>query len=167
MFTGMALLITVRPTWLVPQRPNVRFWLIGLILFVTMLTNPIANVSFNTSVQLIIPKDKLGRVSSVLMFVSMAITPIGNFLSGLIGEYIAIPILFTTSAVIGLLLTIILYFATPARKLDQTINKILEENNIIPSIEKEKLEQVDDADLERTVLSLDEKTSPSEAPGSK
>ncbi|NHJ46284.1 MAG: MFS transporter [Asgard group archaeon] len=167
MFTGMSLLITVPTTFLISQRPNVRFWILGLIMLITMLPNPIANVSFNTSVQLMIPKDKMGRVSSVLMFISMAITPIGNFLSGVIGEYVAIPIVFTTSAIIGMLLTIILYFATPARKLDQTINRILQENNIVPSIENDELEQLEDVELEKSVLSLDEKSSPSEAPGNK
>jgi DHA3 family macrolide efflux protein-like MFS transporter len=158
MFGGVSVLIFV------PSSFGARFWIIGLIMFFVMMPNPVANVSFNTSMQLMIPKDKMGRVSSVLMFMSMAITPIGNFLSGVIGEYVSIPIVFTVSAIIGATLSILIYYASPARKLDNTINKIIKENEIVQALQKEQEEQLNLDELDKVVLSLDDKTKPSETP---
>ncbi len=105
----------------VPVTLPIRFWLIGLILFIGMIPNPMANVSFSTSLQLIIPKEKMGRVSSTTMFMSMAISPIGMFLSGLIGEYVSIGILFAVSGVLGAIIFLAIYFFTPAKHLDDSI----------------------------------------------
>ncbi|MHA1556629.1 MAG: MFS transporter [Candidatus Heimdallarchaeota archaeon] len=106
----------------VPTTLPIRFWIIGLILFIGMIPNPMANVSFSTSLQLVVPKEKMGRVSSTTMFMSMAIAPIGMFLSGLIGEYVPIGILFAVSGALGAVIFISIYFFTPAKHLDESIN---------------------------------------------
>ncbi|NHJ84305.1 MAG: MFS transporter [Asgard group archaeon] len=139
LFIGPILLIAVPPTL------GARFWVIGIILFLAILPNPIANVSFSHSMQLIVPKEKYGRVSSVLMFMSMAITPIGTFLSGLIGEYVAHGILFTVSGALGLVIFIAIYLFTPARYLDKVLNeKISQSTNGYQ--EKESIEDTIEMD---------------------
>jgi hypothetical protein len=55
----------------------------------------------------------------------MVISPLGNFLSGLIGEYIPTGILFTCSAILGLSLMLIVYFVSPAKHLDKVIKQKL------------------------------------------
>ena len=132
MFAGMASLIFV------PNTIGARFWLIGIVLFLTMITNPAANVSLSTSLQLIVPKDKMGRVSSVMGFLAMAISPLGNFLSGVIGEFVPIGILFTASAVIGFVLMITIYFLSPAKHLDREIKLKME------AIAAKKLDETED-----------------------
>ena len=124
LFIGQSVLIFV------PTTMNARFWMIGVILFLTILTNPAANVSFSTALQVIVPKDKMGRVFSVLMFFSQAIVPLGNFLSGLIGEYVPLGILFTSAGVLGIVVTLMMYFLTSAKHLDKEILRITAENGI-------------------------------------
>ena len=135
MFIGQSMLI------LVPSTMVGRFWLLGSILFITMVTNPAANVSLSTSLQVIVPKDKMGRVSSVLSFMAMAITPLGNFLSGLIGEFVPLGILFLSASIIGLLLMISIYTLSPAKNLDKEI--------------KAKIAEINGRKLEETVDPID------------
>ena len=126
LFIGAALLIFI-PTTL----PS-RFWLMGSILFVSIAPNPVANVSFITVMQILIPKDKMGRVMSFASILAMAITPIGTFLSGLIGEFVNLGVLFTTTSLIGLASFLLIYFLTPARHLDRRINErtTLKQNDV-------------------------------------
>ncbi|MHA1356119.1 MAG: MFS transporter [Candidatus Heimdallarchaeota archaeon] len=64
-----------------------RFWIIGAILFVLAIPFSILDVSFITSIQVLVPKEKLGRVIATIMAISPAIRPLGQFLSGVIAEY--------------------------------------------------------------------------------
>ncbi|MFW9922401.1 MAG: MFS transporter [Candidatus Thorarchaeota archaeon] len=138
MFIGQGLLI------LVPTTLNARFWIIGIILFFTIITNPASNVSFNTSLQLLIPKDKMGRVSSVLSFLAGAITPIGSFLAGVIGEFIPVAYLFTGSSIIGVVIMLSLYYFTPAKNLDSEIKAKMEEQTKLEEEEESSSEAFKD-----------------------
>ncbi|MBN1329585.1 MAG: MFS transporter [Candidatus Heimdallarchaeota archaeon] len=156
-FLGEALLLTI------PSSINARFWIIGSLLLVSIFPIPIANVSFNTSIQMIIPKDKMGRVSSVLSFISSAISPIGMFLSGLIGEYIPIGLLYLISAAMGIVTTAMLYFFTPARNLDKVINEKaakLEAEAVLKTKKEEKENEIiidkDQSRDELKIISLTE-----------
>ncbi len=149
MFLGMASIIFV------PTTIDARFWLLGMVLFLTMVTNPAANVSLSTSLQVIVPKDKMGRVSSVMNFLAMAITPLGAFLSGLIGEFVPIGILYTSSAIIGLVIMISIYLLSPAKNLDREIAmKIAEING-------KKLEENEDDPID-IFVSAEESSKPVE-----
>lgn len=150
MFLGQAALIFV-PTTFVG-----RFWIIGAILFVAILTNPAANVSFNTSIQVIVPKDKMGRVGAVLSFLAMAITPLGNFLSGLIGEFVPIGYLFVASSVVGFLLMISIYYISSARNLDGVIKEKIKE------LEEKELEESKALEEDKEEITIDSTISVSE-----
>ncbi|HUT81712.1 MAG TPA: MFS transporter [Candidatus Bathyarchaeia archaeon] len=113
----------------IPTTLEMRFWLIGIILFCSMIFNPIANVSFYAAIQIIIPKEKLGRVISTVFFIANAITPIGIFLSGLIGEYISLNWLFVSSGILGLISILIVYFFTGSKNLDRIIVKNCNKTN--------------------------------------
>jgi DHA3 family macrolide efflux protein-like MFS transporter len=116
LYAGQSVLILVPPTMGVGK-----FWLLGSILFLSILMNPAGNVSVQTVMQMIIPKDKFGRVSSVLSFMAMAISPIGVFLAGLIGEFVPIPWVFTGSSILGIITILSLYLFTPMRNLDNVL----------------------------------------------
>ncbi|NHJ38416.1 MAG: MFS transporter [Asgard group archaeon] len=139
-FTFEMLLITI------PSTLGARFWVIGILLFFALLPAPIANTSLSTVFQTIIPKEKFGRVFSVIIILAQAITPIGTFLSGLIGEYVSIGIVYTVSGALGLISFLLIYLMTPARKLDFVVEQKIA---IIEEAEKEKMEQ-------KTIESIDD-----------
>ncbi|NHJ83974.1 MAG: MFS transporter [Asgard group archaeon] len=105
----------------IPSTAELRFLFIGIILFCAMFFNPIANISFFTAIQLVVPKERLGRVTSTVFFIANAITPIGIFVSGLLGEYIVLNWLFVGSGILGVLSILALYFFTKSKTLDLTI----------------------------------------------
>ena len=139
LFIGVMSLIFIPPTFVG------RFWVIGVILFVSLIPNTMANTTFGTTIQTIVPKEKIGRVFSVVIVMAQLISPLGNFLSGVIGEYVSIPILFTVSAGIGLLIFIGIYLFTPARNLDTVVNEKIAELKAAEA--EEELEETEELSL--------------------
>lgn len=148
LFIGPALLIVV------PNTINARFILIGMILFISIIPNAMANTTFSTALQVIVPKEKMGRVFSVVMIMSMAITPIGNFLSGVIGEYIPMGILFTVSAILGIISFLSIYFFSPARHLDNVIEQRIASLKKIEDAKEEIIELIRDEEDSKEALEL-------------
>ncbi|MFX1456811.1 MAG: MFS transporter [Promethearchaeota archaeon] len=104
----------------------------GIIVGITM---PIINSLFQTFMQTVVPKDKLGRVTSIDWFLSNLMSPLGVIISGPLALFLGIPSLFFYSAIVGLIVTLSLWFFTNVRKLnydDADKNRELEEklNNI-------------------------------------
>ncbi|MCG3226834.1 MAG: MFS transporter [Candidatus Heimdallarchaeota archaeon] len=106
---------------------NGKFWIMGAITFLIVVVLPMINVSLITAFQIIIPQEKLGRTMSVLGTLSSAIQPIAMLLSGVIGEYTGIPIVYLVSGILGVVLCSILWFTTKASSLDQTLNERMDE----------------------------------------
>ncbi|MFW9922467.1 MAG: MFS transporter [Candidatus Thorarchaeota archaeon] len=114
---------------LIPNTIEIRFWLLGSILFCAMIFNPIANISFYTAVQIVIPKEKLGRVTSTIFFIANIVTPIGIFVSGLLGEFIPLNWLFVSSGILGVIMILCVFLFTRSRKLDAVIEEISSKEN--------------------------------------
>ncbi len=55
---------------------------------------PFASTGFRTLLQRSTPKDKMGRIQSLMGTLVLAAIPISSALSGLLGEYVPIPLLF-------------------------------------------------------------------------
>ncbi|NHJ03792.1 MAG: MFS transporter [Candidatus Heimdallarchaeota archaeon] len=106
-----------------------RFWAIGSILFLFALPISVVDVMFITSIQLLVPKEKLGRAIAAVMTIAPAIRPLGQFLSGLIAEYIGISLIFIIASGIGTVVIFILWFTTPMRALDKEIARAMSEAN--------------------------------------
>ncbi|MBD3192636.1 MAG: MFS transporter [Candidatus Heimdallarchaeota archaeon] len=128
---------------ILPWVPIGRFWLMGGVLFVTLLVIPVINVTINTTFQVLIPQDKFGRASSALGTITSAITPLGMVLAGIIGELVGIKLVFICSPIIAFVIVNILWVATPIRKLDKTITKRFEELEEIEQEKAEKEEQIE------------------------
>ncbi|MHA1441563.1 MAG: MFS transporter, partial [Candidatus Heimdallarchaeota archaeon] len=105
-----------------------RFWIIGAILFVLAIPFSILDVSFITSIQVLVPKEKLGRVIATIMAISPAIRPLGQFLSGVIAEYTGMNIILIVSAVLAVVSLLAIYLFTPLRRLDSVIQNALAES---------------------------------------
>lgn len=115
-----------------------RFWTIGGILFFLALPFAVIDVTFITSIQLMVPKEKLGRVIATVMAISPAIRPLGLFLSGLIAEFVGINPVLIASAILTVVSLVTIYLATSLKKLDHEIEKKM---SAIEEARKEKTEE--------------------------
>ncbi|MFX1587170.1 MAG: MFS transporter [Promethearchaeota archaeon] len=107
--------------------PTGNFLFIGICVLVAFSTFPINWAIYMTILQTGVPKDKIGRVVSIDHMISMAITPIGAILSGPLAELMGISNLYLASALLGITATIIIWFFTKIRSLDQKELLIIEE----------------------------------------
>ena len=87
----------------------------GIILGIAM---PIINSLTQTFIQTVVPKDKLGRITSIDWFLSNLMSPIGAIVSGPLAIILGIPSLLIYSAIVGLIIPVSLWSFTKIRKLD-------------------------------------------------
>ena len=113
----------------IPTNFEARFWIIGIVIFLFALPTAVIDVAFITSIQLLIPKEKLGRVMAAIMAIAPAIRPLGQFLSGIIAEFIGIQMLLIFSSIIGLIIIGFLYRLSPMKLIDEEITRIMKVNN--------------------------------------
>ena len=113
----------------IPTSFNGRFWAIGAVLFLYALPFAVIDVSFITSIQLLVPKEKLGRVIATIMMISPAMRPLGQFLSGVIAEFVGINAVLVASGILTAVVFGLIYFLTPMRQLDSVIQKVMAKAN--------------------------------------
>jgi DHA3 family macrolide efflux protein-like MFS transporter len=85
--------------------------LIGFVL-------PIINTIAMTIFQITVPKDKIGRVMSIILTLSMVISPLGAVLAGPLSVIFGLTNLYFYCALIGTSIAIISYFFTNLRYID-------------------------------------------------
>ncbi|MFX0062345.1 MAG: MFS transporter [Candidatus Hermodarchaeota archaeon] len=85
--------------------PTGAFWIINLSAFVFGLMTTLINVTVITIIQMVVPLEKQGRVNSVTMAISSAISPLGMIYAGIGAEFIGTRLLFVVSATLGLIVT--------------------------------------------------------------
>lgn len=85
--------------------------LIGFIL-------PIINTIGFTIFQTVVPKDKIGRVLSIILTLSMMISPLGAVIAGPLSLILGITNLYFYCAIIGICIALISYFCTNLRHID-------------------------------------------------
>jgi len=113
--------------------PTGAILMIGISAAVFGLFFPIVNSLYQTMIQTVVPKDTIGRISSIDFALSMAIAPIGTLASGFLTELFGLPPLIFYCAIISMILTLIVWTIFTREKIDyqdeiflQTINKNLE-----------------------------------------
>ena len=90
---------------------------------------PIINSLYQTFLQLAVPADKLGRVSSIDSTLSSAISPVGALLSGPLAVLIGIPMLFFSCGLIGAVITVAFWSFSGIKNIDIDNLNTLEEIN--------------------------------------
>ena len=104
----------------------------GIIMGMTM---PIINSLFQTFLQTVVPKDKLGRITSIDWALSNLLSPIGAIISGPLALILGITNLLLYSAIIGIIIPVLLWSFTKIRKLnyddDVELKRIIEKVNNI------------------------------------
>ncbi len=98
--------------------PYQYFWVMVIGSFIGFLGVPILNAMMMTIIQLAIPPEAMGRVSSILGLMSSIASPIGILLSGPLAELIGIKYLFLSSGILGILVVVLTYAFGSIRKLD-------------------------------------------------
>jgi len=104
--------------------------LLGSGAFILGLFLPIVNTLVLTAVQRTIPQNKMGRVFSILNTLSMVASPIGAIVSGPLGEIFGISWLYFYCAIMGIIISISVYFFSGLRHVDYD-NKINGNKEII------------------------------------
>ncbi len=147
----------------IPTDFSGRFWAIGSILFLYALPVSVVDVMFITSIQLLVPKEKLGRAIAAVMAIAPAIRPLGQFLSGLIAEFIGISLIFIIASGIGTIVLLILWFTTPIKALDKEIVRAMNEANGKDKAKEEKIIKeesfITDIKKEDILMSIDQLTT--------
>ena len=91
------------------------FMQIGLIIMGLFM--PIVSIIVMTVIQITVPLDKMGRVSSILNTLTMVATPIGAILAGPLSIMLGVSNLYILCAIISIIITIIPYFFSGFRKI--------------------------------------------------
>jgi len=92
--------------------------LMGSGVFILGFFLPIINTIVLTVVQKTIPKDKMGRVFSILNTLSMVASPIGAIVSGPLSEIYGVSWLYFYCAILGIIISISAYMFTGLRHVD-------------------------------------------------
>jgi len=108
-----------------------RFYLMmGIAVGILGFTIPILNTIYLTIMQLKVPVDKMGRISSIDWAISMAITPIGTIIAGPLAELLGVVNLFLYSSILGMIITVVLWWIAHTRINNNNKKKGLEEIDI-------------------------------------
>jgi DHA3 family macrolide efflux protein-like MFS transporter len=98
--------------------PSGGYIVIGVGGVVMGLSLPIINALYQTFIQTVVPADKMGRITSIDHSLSMSISPIGTLLSGPLAELLGIGNLFLYSAILGTIVTVLVWSFTSIKTVD-------------------------------------------------
>lgn len=82
------------------------------------LTLPIINALYQTFIQTVVPADKMGRITSIDNSLSMSISPIATLLSGPLAEIFGVGNLFLYCAILGMIVTLLIWSFTDIKNVD-------------------------------------------------
>lgn len=90
------------------------------------LTLPIINALYQTYMQTVVPADKMGRITSIDQSLSKSISPIGTLISGPLAEVFGVGNLFLYCAILGIIVTILIWSFTDIKRVDYASKSELE-----------------------------------------
>jgi len=108
-FLGYALIGLTPPMW---------FWFMAMSGTIMALCVPVANVTLQTILQIVVPAKMQGRVNSVVMALASAATPVGMILAGTIVGFIKTANLFLGCAIMGALIVTLSWLFTDVRHVE-------------------------------------------------
>jgi DHA3 family macrolide efflux protein-like MFS transporter len=103
---------------LIALTPLMWFWFMAMGGTIMALCVPVANVTLQTIIQTVVPIKMQGRVSSVVMALASAATPLGMILSGTIVEFIRTANLFLGCAIMGILIVTLSWLFTDVKHVE-------------------------------------------------
>lgn len=81
-------------------------------------TLPVINALYQTFIQTVVPMDKMGRITSIDNSLSMSISPIGTIISGPLAELFGVGNLFLYCAILGMIVTVVVWRFTGIKRVD-------------------------------------------------
>ena len=105
--------------------PHGSFLLMGITYSGYGLLIPILNTIYITLMQKEVPADKMGRVTSIDWTISFAISPIATLFAGFLSDIVGIRNLFFYCAIIGMIITVIIWRFTSVRYNNKEERKYL------------------------------------------
>jgi len=103
---------------LVALTPIQGFWFMAISAMIMTLCLPVANVTLQTILQIVVPIKMQGRVNSVVMALSSAAAPLGMILSGTIVGFIRTANLFLGCAIMGILVLTLSWLFTDMKHVE-------------------------------------------------
>ncbi|TFF90952.1 MAG: MFS transporter [Promethearchaeota archaeon] len=108
--------------------------------FMFALFMPLINTLYMTILQTAVPNDKYGRIVSIDSALSSIISPIGILISGPLGAFFGVANLFIYCAILGIILTAIIWFFTGIKHVNYDSKVMLsEEENLVEKKEMDDL----------------------------
>ena len=114
---------------MVALAPTGLFWFMAIAWFIWAFPLPPIKVSNQTTLQTVVPVEKFGRVSSVLIALANIASPLGMIISGPIAEIIGTSNRFLGCSLIGILSITLSWLFTDIRHVEK-----MEEETSQPSI---------------------------------
>ncbi len=100
--------------------------IVGIGGVVMGLTLPIINALYQTFIQTVVPADKMGRITSIDTSLSMSISPIATLISGPLAELFGVGNLFLYCAILGIIVTVLVWSFTGIKNVDYETKSELE-----------------------------------------
>jgi len=90
----------------------------GIGLFISGISFNFILINYMTILQSAVPKDKVGRITSLDHSITFAIMPLGSLTAGILAELIGIKIVYFTNIIIAILIAILIWIFSGINKLD-------------------------------------------------
>ncbi|NHJ19764.1 MAG: MFS transporter [Candidatus Lokiarchaeota archaeon] len=90
--------------------PHGFFIMMGIVAAFLGFIIPIMNTIYLTIMQLRVPADKMGRISSIDWMISLIISPIATILTGPLAELIGVTNLYLSTALLGIIISVIFWW---------------------------------------------------------
>ena len=113
---------------LVALTPTGLFWFMGLSGLALTFCFPIVDVLAMTLIQTVVPMEMQGRVTSVVISLAHAATPIGMVLSGFAAIFTRTANLFLGCAIVGILVVTLSWFLTDMKHVERIEGIPIEQN---------------------------------------
>ncbi len=115
--------------------PSGNFILMIIVLFPSWVIFPITISTYLAILQVVVSKDKIGRIMSIDHMISMAIAPMGALIAGPLALLIGTRNLFFIAAILGIIHPFLIWYFTKIRQLE-----IIERDIIQKAEEEAKME---------------------------
>ena len=117
--------------------PKGELWVLCLGALVMGFTFPFTNTMLNTILQILVPPEMQGRVSSILSTMSMAFMPIGMIISGPIANAIGYIPLFVGGIIMGTISITLLWLLSKMKQIDPIVEEIESRERKLKKIEED------------------------------
>ncbi|MFX1316935.1 MAG: MFS transporter [Promethearchaeota archaeon] len=109
--------------------PTGAFYIISIGGIIMGVTLPIINSLYQTFIQTVVPKDKIGRITSIDHTLSMSISPVGTFISGPLAIFLGTGNLFLCSALLMILITSLIWSFSSIRRINYNDKSLIADIN--------------------------------------